>query len=222
MEHTAGAVRFEGARIVDTRSGATIPASPSSRTDPQTSARAVPLRSCRPSCVGCSAAALRGVQTSHPCDAPGPRTPWVRRRRRKCSPRPSAPRSRAVPRTRAGCRGRGGPAPRDPTIRGLALAIRDVASSTVRIQAAAAGPEIPNRSSSSKAADDVLATLSNSQNRPQRGGGIRRGEKPRLEGAREALAEMRRQIEKRIDHGMAWKNAASGTPRTGTTSARSR
>jgi hypothetical protein len=57
---------------------------------------------------------------------------------------------------------------------------------------------------------------------PQRGNGIRLRQKPRFKGARETLSEMCRQVENLIDHGDTLKKAASLSPSTGTTSARSR
>ena len=90
------------------------------------------------------------LRPAHPCAARALRTPSVRRRRHRCSPRPSAPPSRATPRTRAGCLGRAGPAPRGLTTRGPAAACVTSPPRRCGSRLRAAGPEIPSRSSSSK------------------------------------------------------------------------
>lgn len=58
--------------------------------------------------------------------------------------------------------------------------------------------------------------------RPQRRRRARQRQQSGFEGRGEPLAEVSRDAEQDVDHETAGKNAASGTPRTGTTSARSR
>ena len=70
--------------------------------------------------------------------------------------------------------------------------------------------------------EDVFCTRSISQHRAEGGKSGGRSQKANIKRACKPLAEMGWQIEEGIDHDTAWKNAASGTPSTGTTSARSR
>jgi hypothetical protein len=106
--------RGRPARALEDRSirpGGPPRASRSSRNDLQISARAAPLRCYRLSCVECSTAALRAVPIWRPCAEPAPRMPVAHQKRRRYSPKPSAPPRRAVPHIRDECRGRAGPAP---------------------------------------------------------------------------------------------------------------
>src|SRR5713226_456327 len=77
-------------------------------------------------------------------------------------------------------------------------------------------PEIEQRR------EDVFPTLSPPQHRAEGSERGSRAEKARLERAGQSLAQVGREIEQGVDHATVWKNAASGTPSTGTTSARSR
>jgi hypothetical protein len=69
---------------------------------------------------------------------------------------------------------------------------------------------------------DIVATVPNPGDGQQQRLRIWPCHPPRFERAGKAFLEVRRQIKKRVGHVMAWKNAAPGTPMTGTTRARSR